>query len=117
MFSEANFTQVIFILGILLSLVFFVLGYFIRKLAAERKVKTAEAKAREKANGDQLLARQSQFTGVALPDVRVRGGGVGADGSVHRHKPLGSLTNDGLPATGNVGRWESRVQLLLPHCA
>ncbi|MBN3037861.1 MAG: ribonuclease Y [Candidatus Omnitrophica bacterium] len=46
MFDQINITQII-ALGLPSALVFFALGYFIRKFAAERKVKLAEAKAKE----------------------------------------------------------------------
>ncbi len=46
MITGANFTQII-TLGILCAITFFALGYIIRKYAAERKVKIAEARAKE----------------------------------------------------------------------
>ncbi len=46
MITETNATQLM-TFGILGATIFFVLGYFIRKYAAERKVKTAETKAKE----------------------------------------------------------------------
>ena len=46
MFTEVGLPQVI-IAGILGGITLFILGYFIRKYAAERKVKIAEAKAKE----------------------------------------------------------------------
>ena len=44
--TQVNFTQII-ALGVFGAAILFALGYFIRKYAAERKVKRAEARARE----------------------------------------------------------------------
>ena len=46
MFTQANFTQII-TLGAIGAAIIFALGYFLRKYAAERKVRIAEARARE----------------------------------------------------------------------
>ncbi|MBL7085305.1 MAG: ribonuclease Y [Candidatus Omnitrophica bacterium] len=46
MITQANFTQIL-TLSVSAAVPFFILGYFIRKYAAERKVKRAEAHARE----------------------------------------------------------------------
>ncbi|MFC1699202.1 ribonuclease Y [Candidatus Omnitrophota bacterium] len=46
MFTEMSFTQIVTLI-ILCAITSFIIGYFIRKLAAERKVRTAEAKSKE----------------------------------------------------------------------